>query len=173
MHRLPDGEISLELDVRVGSRKRLWSRDCIDDAMVDHFDDALAAPQILGKGGSRSCCVGPDSHFATGGATSRCLRAEPAAGLCSRGHFSLACKAPPHRAPPRLSLTIGETDRLTRPSSAVDWSGSLPWGWTAPLGGRVALRWIRPTRRRSPCRFREASSITPSPAASSPGRPGA
>src|SRR5439155_12765476 len=104
MHRLPDGEISLELDVRVGSRKRLWARDCIDDAMVDHFDDALAAPQILGKGGSRSCCVGPDSHFATGGATSRCLRAEPAAGLCSRGHFSLACKAPPHRAPPRFVL---------------------------------------------------------------------
>ena len=73
MHCLPDCEIPLELDVCVGSRKRLWSRDGIDDAIVEHFDDALAAPEILGKGGGRSRCVGSDPHFATGGSTSRCL----------------------------------------------------------------------------------------------------
>ena len=54
MHRLPDCEIPLEFDVCVRSREGLWSRDGIDDAIVEHFDDALAAPEILGKGGGRS-----------------------------------------------------------------------------------------------------------------------
>jgi hypothetical protein len=54
VHRLPDREISLELDVRVGSREGLWPCRRIDDPGVDHLDDALAAPQILGQGGGRS-----------------------------------------------------------------------------------------------------------------------
>ena len=54
VHRLPDREIPLELDVCVWGRKGLWSCCCIDDSAVDHFDDALATPQILGQGGGRS-----------------------------------------------------------------------------------------------------------------------
>jgi hypothetical protein len=64
VHRLPDGEIPIELDVCVWSREGLWPCRCIDDPAVDHFDDALAAPQILGKGGGRSRCIGSDSHVA-------------------------------------------------------------------------------------------------------------
>jgi hypothetical protein len=64
VHRLPDGEIPIELDVSVRSREGLWPCRCIDDPAVDHFDDALAAPQILGKGGGRSRCIGSDSHVA-------------------------------------------------------------------------------------------------------------
>ena len=43
VHGLPDGEIALEFDVCVWSREGSRSGRCVDDLMIDHFDDALAA----------------------------------------------------------------------------------------------------------------------------------
>jgi hypothetical protein len=73
VHRLPDGEIPVELDVCVGSREGLWPCCCIDNPAVDHFDQALAAPEIFGKGGGRSRCIGSNSHFAADRSARRCL----------------------------------------------------------------------------------------------------
>ena len=43
VHGLPDGEIALEFDVCVWSCEGSRSGRCVDDLMIDHFDDALAA----------------------------------------------------------------------------------------------------------------------------------
>jgi hypothetical protein len=54
--------------------------------------------------------------------------------------LSLAHEAPPHRAPPTLAPSIGESVGLIRPPSAVDWCGSLSRGsagWR--LGRSVGL----------------------------------
>src|SRR5712691_4307951 len=66
-------------------------------------------------------------RIAAGRSASRCLRAEPAAGLCSRGHFLSRVRL--RRIEPQSRMqSIGEAARLTRPPSAVDCGGSLSPG---------------------------------------------
>ena len=64
MHRFPDGEVALKLNVVVRSRERLWPCCGVDDPAVDDLDEALAASQVVSEGGGRSRCVGAYSHFA-------------------------------------------------------------------------------------------------------------
>ena len=88
VHRLPDGEIPVELDVCVWSCEGLRPCCRIDDLAVDHFDEALAAPQIFGQGGGRSRCIGSDSHFAADrSVVAGVSEQSPPPGLRSRGHF--------------------------------------------------------------------------------------
>jgi hypothetical protein len=64
MHRLPDGEVALELNVVVRSRERVWPCCGVDDPAVDDLDEALATSQVVSEGGGRGRCVGSYSHFA-------------------------------------------------------------------------------------------------------------
>ena len=64
MHRLPDGEVALKLDVLVRRRERLWPCCGVDDQAVDDLDEALATSQVVSEGGGRGRCVGSYSHFA-------------------------------------------------------------------------------------------------------------
>ena len=51
MHRLPDFEVPLKLDVRVWRLERLGLRGCLYYAAVDDRDDAAAPLEIVGQGG--------------------------------------------------------------------------------------------------------------------------
>jgi hypothetical protein len=64
MHRLPDREVALKLNVLVRSRERLWPCCGVDDPGVDDLDEALATSQVVSEGGGRGRCVGSYSHFA-------------------------------------------------------------------------------------------------------------
>ena len=64
MHRFPDGEVALELNVVVRSRERVWPCSSVDDPAVDHLDETLATSQVVSEGGGRGRCVGSYSHFA-------------------------------------------------------------------------------------------------------------
>src|SRR4051794_11132781 len=57
MHRLPDTEIALKLNVCVGGRERLGPCGGVDDSAVDHLDDASATSQVVSKGSGRGRCV--------------------------------------------------------------------------------------------------------------------
>ena len=70
MHRLPDGEVALKLNVLVRSRERLWPCCGVDDPAVDDLDEALATSQVVSEGGGGGRCVGSYSHFAAGGSVS-------------------------------------------------------------------------------------------------------
>ena len=72
MHRFPDGEVALKLNVLVRSRERLWPCCGVDDPAVDDLDEALATSQVVSEGGGRVRCVGSYSHFAA-----RWLRSGP------------------------------------------------------------------------------------------------
>lgn len=63
MHRLPDSEVALKLNVLVRSRERLWLYCGVDDPAVDDLDEALATSQVVSEGGGRGRCVGLYSHF--------------------------------------------------------------------------------------------------------------
>jgi hypothetical protein len=57
MHRLPDGEVALKLNVVVRSRERLWPCCGVDDPAVDDLYEALATSQVVSEGGGRGRCV--------------------------------------------------------------------------------------------------------------------
>jgi hypothetical protein len=127
MHRLPHGEVALKLNVLVRNRERLWSCCGVDDPVVDDLDEALATSQVVSEGGGRGRCVGSYSHFAAlwfrSGRNPR--EQSPPPGPRSRRLVRLASEAPPHRAPVTLCLKHRLTQRLIRPSSAVDCGASL------------------------------------------------
>jgi hypothetical protein len=57
MHRLPDGEVALKLNLVVRSRERLWPCCGVDDPAVDDLYEALATSQVVSEGGGRGRCV--------------------------------------------------------------------------------------------------------------------
>jgi len=62
MHGLPDFEVALELDMRVGRCKGLRPCSGVDDPAIDDLDDATTASQVFGERGSRGRGVGSYSH---------------------------------------------------------------------------------------------------------------
>ena len=127
MHRLPDSEVALKLNVLVRSRERLWLYCGVDDPAVDDLDEALATSQVVSEGGGRGRCVGSYSHSPRRGSVRAGILREqsPPPGPRSRRLVRLASEAPPHRAPVTLCLKNRLTERLIRPSSAVDRTAPL------------------------------------------------
>jgi hypothetical protein len=88
---------------------------CVEDPAVDRFDDALAAPQILSKGGGRRHCVGSDSHAVAGSSA-------PPSSLMSRrprrasAHEDRFRRGGHRRIEPATPVrSIGERGGLIRP----------------------------------------------------------
>jgi hypothetical protein len=54
MHRLPNPEIALELNVGMWRRKRFGLRRCFDDEAIDHSDGAAAPPHVVDERGRGS-----------------------------------------------------------------------------------------------------------------------